>query len=209
MTDIANIDIANISDDDLTRLFEEDIVREVREAFNSTFDPVRFKAKLEHERAESQRMGWPAYVELQRKKYPLKPREDAKPVKAAPKKPEQVTREVGDDDPITLQEARSLIYRGNITLTSLKAKADAGVLKTWKVGRATFTRKRYIREMEECLEDRKGLGSTSIRAVSNGPSETDKASSALAALNQTVRELKRGSSSTSPPSTSQRQAPRR
>jgi hypothetical protein len=113
-----------------------------------------------------------------------------------------ITREIGDDDPITLQEACDLIYRGKITQLSLLTKAKKKQLKTFKVGRTIFTRKRYVREMEECLEDHKVPGSTSTRVASSMSSETDKASSALAALNQTTLALKRGSSSISPPSTS-------
>jgi hypothetical protein len=118
-------------------------------------------------------------------------------------------REIGDDDPITLQEACILIYRGNIKPSSLKAKADAKKLTTFKVGRTIFTRKRHIREMEECLEGLKAHDSTSTGLANSGQSETDKASSALASLSQTVLALKRGSSNTSARSTGPRPPPPR
>jgi hypothetical protein len=120
------------------------------------------------------------------------------------------TREIGDDDPITLQEACDLIYRGNITQLSLLAKAKKKQLRIFKLGRTNFTTKRFIREMQEqCLDDQKVPGPTSTRVASSGQSETDRTSSALAALSQTTRELKQCSRNTSRPSTSPPPAPPR
>jgi hypothetical protein len=105
--------------------------------------------------------------------------------------------DIADDDPITLQEAVDLIYRGNITLAALMAKAKSKELKSWPLGRKTLTTKRYIREMNErCLDGRPVRESTSTNPASNGRSEMDQCSSALAALSQTRRALKRGSKNT-------------
>jgi len=39
--------------------------------------------------------------------------------------------DIADDDPITLQEAVDLIFRGNVTLAALKARAKSKQLKSW------------------------------------------------------------------------------
>lgn len=58
--------------------------------------------------------------------------------------------EVCEDDPITLQEACDLVFRGAITPWSLRAEAGRGNLKLIKVGRRQFTTLADVRRM--CLE---------------------------------------------------------
>ena len=100
---------------------------------------------------------------------------------------------VADDDPITLNEACDIIFGGAITEASLRAEERRGNLDTFKIGRTIFTTRRDIKEMEKkCRVARKGRVSTSTRDANSGLSETDKASAALVALNQTVRGLKNG-----------------
>ena len=79
-----------ISDADVVR-FREEMEREMAEAAAEMLTPERIKeslARVERERVEVQRIGWPAYVELQRKKYPVGGTV-AKPV--VKKKPPDVT----------------------------------------------------------------------------------------------------------------------
>jgi hypothetical protein len=114
-------------------------------------------------------------------------------------------KDIADDDPITLAEACDIVFRGVITEASLRAEERRGNLETFKIGRAIFTTRRDIREMEKkCRVKRKGLDSTSTRAVNNGSSETENPSAALDALNQTVKALKGGSPNTSEQNTGPR-----
>jgi len=46
-----------------------------------------------------------------------------------------MTREPKPDDPITLEEACDLAFRGTITIASLRAEANRGNLDVFKVGR--------------------------------------------------------------------------
>jgi hypothetical protein len=116
--------------------------------------------------------------------------------------PETIEREQGklylsDDDPVTLQEAVDLVYRGTIKVSTLLIEADRGNVDIFKVGRRWFTTLRSVREMKErCRGKRKAPGSTLTGSASNGLSEMDRVSSALVALNQTTRALKRSSRNT-------------
>lgn len=55
--------------------------------------------------------------------------------------------EIGEDDPITLQDACDIVFRGAITPWSLKAEAGRGKLKLFKVGRRQFTTLRAVRAL--------------------------------------------------------------
>src|SRR5882757_7606567 len=95
--------------------------------------------------------------------------------------------DLGDDDPITLQEACDMVYRGKIRVSTLLAERDKGNLDIFKVGRRWFTTLRNVREMKErCQGKRKAPGSISTESASNGLSEMDRVSSALVALSQTT-----------------------
>jgi hypothetical protein len=116
----------------------------------------------------------------------------------------------GEDDPITLKEAASMVYRGKISASTLLLEAGRGNVDIFKVGRRWFTTLRSVREMSErCQGKRRGPGSTSIESGSNGLSEMDRVSSALVALSQTTRALKSSSRNTSPESTDRPQLRRR
>ena len=106
------------------------------------------------------------------------------------------------DDPITLQEACELAFRGNITIASLRVEARRGNLEVFRVGRRDFTTLNAIREMRrKCLGARKDRASISTRRENNGLSETEQVSCALDALSQTTKALKSSSRNTSPAST--------
>jgi len=114
------------------------------------------------------------------------------------------------DDPITLQEACDLAFRGNITIASLRVEARRGNLEVFRVGRRDFTTLNAIRDMrKKCRGDHKAPASISIPDATSGLSETDRVSYALGALEQTTKMLKSASGNTSPASTGQRQARRR
>jgi hypothetical protein len=87
----------SISDADIAR-FREEMEREVAEITAEVLTPDRIKeilARVERERAEQQRLGWPAYVELQRQKYPLKPKpKKARKTRAAPATKATINRHI-------------------------------------------------------------------------------------------------------------------
>jgi gamma-glutamylcysteine synthetase len=104
---------------------------------------------------------------------------------------------IGDDDPITLQEACEMVFRGTVKVSTLRIEADRGNVDIFKVGRRYFTTLRSVRGMmDKCREKRKARVSILTASASNGLSETDQVSSALVALSQTTRALKRSSRST-------------
>jgi hypothetical protein len=53
-----------------------------------------------------------------------------------------------DDDPVTLQEAVDIVYRGTIKVSTLRLEADRGNVEIFKVGRRQFTTLRSVREMK-------------------------------------------------------------
>src|ERR1700759_4309264 len=112
-----------------------------------------------------------------------------------------------EDDPITLQEACDIVFRGAIKVSTLRLEADRGNVEIFKVGRRQFTTLRSVREMrEKCRANPKGRGSILIGTGSTGLSETERVSSALVALRQTTRALKSSSRNTSRGSTDRPQS---
>src|SRR3954468_3855719 len=117
--------------------------------------------------------------------------------------------EIGDDDPITLQEACDFVFRGNIKVPTLRAHVERKELRIFRIGRRDFTTKRFVREMQQlCQDERTGRISTLTPGERLGQSAMERASSALAALNQTTRALKSSSPNTSQASSGPRRAPR-
>lgn len=95
-----------------------------------------------------------------------------------------------DELPITLKEAGEL-YR--LTISTLRAEASRGRLDIFRLGRRDYTTASAMREMiRKCQDAGRRRASTSTQADGNGSSETDRASSAQAALNQTVAALRQG-----------------
>ena len=98
-----------------------------------------------------------------------------------------------DDDPIPLSEAVSLWPTAKLTLSTLRAEAARGHLDIFRMGKRDYTTPKSMREMvRKCREEDRRRVSTSTQGGDSGPSGTEQASSAQAALKQTVTALKQG-----------------
>ena len=98
-----------------------------------------------------------------------------------------------DDDPIPLSEAVSLWPTAKLTLSTLRAEAARGHLDIFRMGKRDYTTPKSMREMvRKCQDENRRRVSTSTHDAANGSSETAQASSAQAALKQTVTALKAG-----------------
>ncbi len=96
-----------------------------------------------------------------------------------------------DDRPITLNEACS-IFRGSLTPATLRAEHDRGRLVIFKIGRRYYTTRNDVELMvSKCRESQEGRGSISTKSVERGPSATDRAQSARAALSASVLQLRK------------------
>src|SRR5262245_60817872 len=92
--------------------------------------------------------------------------------------------------PLTLQEASDL-YR--LKISTLRAEAGRGRLEIFRLGKRDYTTVDAMREMiRKCQEEGRRRACTLIQDEANGQSETERASSAQAALKQTVTALKQG-----------------
>lgn len=101
---------------------------------------------------------------------------------------------IGDSDTITLKDAAQHF---GYSVYTLRAEADRGRLAIYKIGKRYYTTPADIKEMvNQCRVDQKVRGFTSIRREINGPSETERVSSALAAANESAQRLKNSSKNT-------------
>jgi hypothetical protein len=101
---------------------------------------------------------------------------------------------IGDTDTITLKDAAQHF---GFSVYTLRTEADRGRLTIYKIGKRFYTTPADIREMvNQCRVEQKGRDFTLIRGGNNGSSETDRASSALAAANETALRLKNSSRNT-------------
>jgi hypothetical protein len=117
--------------------------------------------------------------------------------------PKAANDNIGDDEPITLAEACELFPRAKLTASTLRAEAARGRLSIFRLGKRDYTTLESMREMvRKCQDAARLRDSTSTRSASSGLSETAQASSAQAALKQTLAALRSGSSSISQRSTS-------
>jgi hypothetical protein len=106
----------------------------------------------------------------------------------------------GDNDAITLKDAAKHF---GFTVSTLRTEAKRGRLEIYMIGKRYYTTPADIREMiHQCRVVQKAPASISIRDEINGSSETDRASSALAAAQETVLRLRSSSRNTSDSSTS-------
>lgn len=100
---------------------------------------------------------------------------------------------MNDNEPITLAEACELYPRSKLTVSTLRAEAQRGRLDIFRLGRRDYTTIAAMEGMiRRCQEDARHRASTSTESADNGSSETDRISSARAALNQSVQALKSG-----------------
>lgn len=99
-----------------------------------------------------------------------------------------------DDDTITLADAAK---HYGYSVYTLRAEADRGRLVIYKIGKRFYTTPADIKEMViQCRVELKERASISIRSVRSTPSETERASSALAAARETAERLKGSSRNT-------------
>lgn len=100
----------------------------------------------------------------------------------------------GDDDTVTLKDASQHF---GFSVYTLRTEADRGRLAIYKIGKRYYTTPADIKEMvRQCRVDQKAQGFTLIRTERSGSSETERASSALAAANETALRLKNSSRNT-------------
>ncbi len=112
-----------------------------------------------------------------------------------------------DTDPITLKDAAQHF---GFSVWTLRTEADRGRLTIYRIGRKDYTTPNDVKEMVKlCRVEKRGHGSISFRESDSGLSETDRASSALAAANESALRLRRPSLATSGTSTSQHRQARR
>lgn len=101
---------------------------------------------------------------------------------------------ISDADTITLKDAAQHF---GFTVWTLRAEADRGRLTIYKIGKRYYTTPADIKEMiQQCRVEQKGRAFTLIQNVNTGSSETERASSALAAANETALKLKNSSRNT-------------
>lgn len=108
-------------------------------------------------------------------------------------------RRTQDDDAITLKDAASHF---GYTVSTLMAEAKRERLTIYKIGKRYYTTPADIREMvQKCRVEQKGRDFTLTRRGSSTSSETERASSALAAAQETALRLRSSSRNTSATST--------
>ena len=101
---------------------------------------------------------------------------------------------VSDGDTITLKDAAQHF---GFSVYTLRSEAERGRLTIYKIGKRFYTTPGDVKEMvRQCRVEQKAPDSTSIRRAVSGPSETEKASSALAAANEIALRLKNSSRNT-------------
>ena len=101
---------------------------------------------------------------------------------------------IEDSDTITLKDAAQHF---GFKVWTLRAEADRGRLTIYKIGKRYYTTPADVKEMVRlCRVDQKAPDFTLIKAARNLPSETERASSALAAASETALRLKNSSRNT-------------
>jgi hypothetical protein len=101
---------------------------------------------------------------------------------------------IGDSDTITLKDAANHF---GFSVWTLRAEADRGRLTIYKIGKRYYTTPGDVKEMvQKCRVDQKARDFTLIRSGSSGLSETERASSALAAATETALRLRNSSRNT-------------
>ena len=121
-----------------------------------------------------------------------------------------MTPPAAEDNFMTLKDACEIVFRGKIKVATLRAEIGRGNLTVFRVGRRDFTTLKHVREMvQRCRVESPPRGSIAIPHDAHGLSETERLTSAQAALNLTLQGLKRPSPPTSVESTDRRPARRR
>jgi hypothetical protein len=95
----------------------------------------------------------------------------------------------GDDVPITLKDACTDIFKGAISVATLKAEHQRGNLVIYKIGRAYFTTSAELKAMlEKCRIEVKSHRADGMSAQRE--TEQARARAAMAALSLSVEKLK-------------------
>lgn len=101
---------------------------------------------------------------------------------------------ISDTDTITLKDAAAHF---GFSVWTLRAEAGRGKLTIYKIGKRFYTTPADVKEMiQQCRVEQKEHDFTSIRGGNNSLSETERASSALAAATETALRLRNSSRST-------------
>jgi hypothetical protein len=96
-----------------------------------------------------------------------------------------VPAQIGDDHPITLAEACRLF--SGLTVSALRAEARRGRLPIFKIGRRDYTTIGEMKEMvRKCRDEDRRYSSI----TKSNLSETQRATSALNAVSETISRLK-------------------
>lgn len=124
-----------------------------------------------------------------------------------------------DDEPMTLEEACEVIFKGAIKPATLRAEAERGTLILERIGRRDFVTRTAIREMrrkcqvvppQKVPDSGSSLHGSGRMAASPRPAgasgTTDDTSAALNSVLRNVEALKQRSRATSPKSTRSRPA---
>lgn len=115
--------------------------------------------------------------------------------------------QTGDDDPLPLKDAAQ---RYRILEATLRTEASRGRLTIYRIGRKDYTTPKDIKEMVHlCRVEKRRHDFTSTPSESSGLSETEEASSELAAAREAVMMLRSSSTATSGRSTSRNRQARR
>lgn len=95
----------------------------------------------------------------------------------------------GEDMPMTLKEACTVVFKDAITPATLKAEAARGNLVISKIGRAYFVTWRDLNAMWEKCRLQRQPGAVQRETTENWPEEV-RQRAAMAALKLTVEKLK-------------------
>src|ERR1044072_9432861 len=113
--------------------------------------------------------------------------------------------EIRDDDPVTLEEACKLFFRGRLTKSALRTEHRKGNLEFIRIGNKDFvTHNGVKRMMEKCRKSESHQGSTSDRTPEgrSGSSGMAKPISAQDALRIKLKKRAENFTTTSRPNTS-------
>ena len=98
---------------------------------------------------------------------------------------------IADDEPLPLAEACKLFPYARLTPSTLRAEHIRGRLVIFRLGKRDYTTFASMKEMvRKCQDAARPRDSISIQNASSGLSETERVSSAQAALSQSVAMLK-------------------
>ena len=115
------------------------------------------------------------------------------------------TMDIGEDEPMTLEEACAIVFRGNIKPATLRAEAARGNLVIERVGRRYFVTRAALKDMrEKCRVQQKVPASGSTARQDTGSSVTDRSNVAQAAALRSAKALRESSANTSKKNTSRR-----